>query len=216
MVTMHAPTHVAAAAPPPRVRSDVIAAALFILAAGAAIGAVPAYSGRAVSLTLKDGVNPFALFYILAQALERLFELLTLAWPSIGSAKTAERTVVTKHEALKERDHKLAAALNSPSPDTAASAAAEAAAAQAAVDQARLNRSLLGWTINSSLAMVGTGWLGLGLIAAITEKSTLHPVLDMLITGLVIGGGTKPLHDLISRLHTAKARAEDSRATTGK
>jgi hypothetical protein len=42
-------------------------------------------------------------------------------------------------------------------------------------------------------------------------------LLDLLVTGLVVGAGTKPLHDLISQIQTTsgKSKASASGATTG-
>jgi hypothetical protein len=42
-------------------------------------------------------------------------------------------------------------------------------------------------------------------------------LLDLLVTGLVVGAGTKPLHDLISPIQTtsAKSKASASATTTG-
>jgi hypothetical protein len=42
-------------------------------------------------------------------------------------------------------------------------------------------------------------------------------LLDLLVTGLVVGAGTKPLHDLISQIQTTsgKAKASASATTTG-
>jgi hypothetical protein len=34
--------------------------------------------------------------------------------------------------------------------------------------------------------------------------------MDTLITGLVVGAGTKPLHNVITRIETAKNKAQDS------
>ena len=34
-------------------------------------------------------------------------------------------------------------------------------------------------------------------------------MIDLLVTGLAIGGGTKPLHDLVSNLQAAKVRKKD-------
>jgi hypothetical protein len=38
---------------------------------------------------------------------------------------------------------------------------------------------------------------------------TVPEFADILLTGLAIGGGSKPLHDLISRIEKAKNNASD-------
>jgi hypothetical protein len=176
-----------------------------ILIAGAAAGAY--FGQRAAPIALKPGINVFGVFYILAQALERLFELLQMAWPSLGRAKTDGQTTA-KAQAVDARDEKLAVAINT----GLASDATAAAAAQAVLDQIRANRSLLAWTINSAIAMAACGLLGLRLIGAISDPAWPHPYLDVILTGLVIGGGTKPLHDLIANLQAAKKTKEDPQA----
>ncbi len=48
-------------------------------------------------------------------------------------------------------------------------------------------------------------------------KGSPNRLLDLLVTGLVVGAGTKPLHDLISQIQTtsAKSMASASATTTG-
>jgi hypothetical protein len=150
----------------------------------------------------------FALFYVLAQALERLFEVLQLLWPTLGST-TAGNQSVSKQDALRRRDATLAETINVPSNRTAEAAAG----AHEAVDRIRLNRSFLAWTITSAVAMVASGYLGLGLMSTIAENATRVRVLDVIITGLVVGGGTKPLHDLIANLQESRKKKEDQPAT---
>ena len=193
---------VAAAADPPMVGTGYLTAGLLILAVGGATGGYLA--PHTTPMSLKPGISAFAVFYILAQALERAFEVLQLVWPSLGQT-TVGSQAVAKHDAAARRDSTLAAAIN----EASELSAKNAAAAQAAVDQVRLNRTLLAWTINSALAMAGAGWLGLRLIATITSPEWPHYIIDVIVTGLVIGGGTKPLHDLIANLQAAKKKAED-------
>jgi hypothetical protein len=47
--------------------------------------------------------------------------------------------------------------------------------------------------------------------AGILSASGIRHMLDLLVTGLAIGGGTKPLHDPISKLQAAKASKKDPR-----
>jgi hypothetical protein len=41
----------------------------------------------------------------------------------------------------------------------------------------------------------------------------IRHIIDLLVTGLAIGGGTKPLHDLISNLQAAKISKKDPSQT---
>jgi hypothetical protein len=59
----------------------------------------------------------------------------------------------------------------------------------------------------ATLAGVGLSlWLGLRFIEAVDVEDP-PAWLDTFVTGLIIGAGTKPLHDLIGRLETKKEAA---------
>jgi hypothetical protein len=160
------------------------------------------------------GISIFALLYIVAQALERLLEPLSSfygrtkataeAGTTIPAAATASR--YTKSQAVKERDKALAA-------NSAATAAADAAWWQELVDQIRRNSTTL-WAVASMLGMVVAGWLGVLLLRAVNENNAPR-WLDIIITGIVIGGGTKPLHDLIGNIQNAKEDKENPKEVSG-
>ena len=95
-----------------------------------------------------------------------------------------------------------------------------AAAAQAELDQRRADKVVAYWALATGIGLLLSATLGLylmhviglqsdGLSADGTWAGTLNAAgirhaLDILVTGLAIGGGTKPLHDLISNLQAAK------------
>jgi hypothetical protein len=160
-------------------------------------------------LTLKPGVSAFALFYALAQALERGFEILQLLWPTLGRTSDKGKPV-SKTAALRKRDTAVAGAINGAHKATAD----EAARAQELLERIRMNRALLAWTLTSAVAMAASGYLGLRLLAATADGAERVRLFDVVITGLVVGGGTKPLHDLISNLQASKTKKED--AVTGR
>jgi hypothetical protein len=110
---------------------------------------------------------------------------------------------------------------------------------QAAVAQAHLHRSqgiraVLMWATASVLAMLACASLGIFLVRSVgapaspaktsatsSASSTANGpnrVLDLLVTGLVVGAGTKPLHDLITQIQTSssssKAKASSPTATS--
>jgi hypothetical protein len=141
--------------------------------------------------------------------------LVSLILPGAGRTKVAAAgAVITKREAVEARDTTLAAAMNGPSPGTLAAAAT----AQNNLERIRLNRAVLAWTFTSALAMVIAGLLGLKLIAAISSgpANASPALLDLVVTGLVIGGGTKPLHDLIAGLQESRKAKQDPPAAGGK
>jgi len=54
----------------------------------------------------------------------------------------------------------------------------------------------------SILGIVAAYVLNLSFLSLLEVK--VHPTYDLIITGLVIGSGTKPLHDLITYIQKAK------------
>jgi hypothetical protein len=156
----------------------------------------------------EPGIGVFALFYILAQATERVLELLQFAAPGAGATTGRSGQKVPKDEANRSLSHCLTAAINHSTQQNLTFAAD----AKAVVEIVQMNRALLAWSLGSFLAMVGCGALGLYLIDAITTSGAPPRFIDLTITGLVIGAGTKPLHDLIKNLEAAKQNQENPAA----
>jgi hypothetical protein len=104
------------------------------------------------------------------------------------------------------------------------------------------NRAVLMWATAAVLAMLACASLGIFLLRSIQTPSAVNGstvsasvrsssaapsapspaknpnrLLDLLVTGLVVGAGTKPLHDLISQIQTTsgKSKASASATTTG-
>jgi hypothetical protein len=147
----------------------------------------------APAVQLAEGVAAFALFYVAAQAIERVLEPIA----SMDPWKKKRQTT---------RDQALAAAASG---DGTASAAATA---QGALDQWRANRAVALWAIATILGMFASAKLGLYFVSALVEVDpNVH--LDVLVTGLAIGGGTKPLHDLITRVQATANTATDQPVT---
>jgi len=65
------------------------------------------------------------------------------------------------------------------------------------------HRSVLMWGVACLLAMLASGALGVFLLHAV-GLSTVPPAVDIGVTGLAIGSGTKPLHDLISNIQASQ------------
>ena len=145
----------------------------------------------------------FAFFYVIAQAEERALE--PISWVLLGTAKAEQ-----------DRDAKLASAQNSMTAvgmgqaavATATTQAKAAADAQAEVDRRRANRTLIFWAIATVVALFASAYLKLYFLRVIGLPAAPR-FMDILITGLVVGAGTKPLHDLITRIETAKNKAQD-------
>jgi len=143
-----------------------------------------------------QGVSIFAALYVFAQCIERVMEPFTswLGWTAAKVNPTDERKrLVTKKAALM-----LMA--DTPSVEN-----------RALVARIRRNKAVITWAIASFLAMLASGGLGILLLQSVGYKSA--PVwVDVLVTGLAIGSGTKPLHDLISNLQDSSSQKEESSA----
>src|SRR5581483_504094 len=63
------------------------------------------------------------------------------------------------------------------------------------------------WAAATFLAMLGCGGLGVFLLHAV-GLSTVPSAVDIGITGLAVGSGTKPLHDLISNIQKSNEAAD--------
>lgn len=114
-------------------------------------------------------------------------------------------------------------------------AAAHEAAAVAQKDHhlTQAGRAVLMWAVASVLAMLVCAVLGIFLLRSVETPSATpakagttssapgkakdpNRLLDLLVTGLVVGAGTKPLHDLISQVQTSSgsSKAKASSTTT--
>jgi hypothetical protein len=74
---------------------------------------------------------------------------------------------------------------------------------KAAADSARASRGVIMWGIATLLATVlsaGAGFYLLRMISADPGWNGVSRWIDALVTGLVVGSGTKPLHDLFTRV----------------
>jgi hypothetical protein len=203
---------VAAATDNPRPQGFYVAGTVLFILAGVFIGWRLTERFEPKAFVPEPGVSIFAVFYIAAQGLERLAELIKLVFPQVGATKVdGERKDKATAEA--ERNKTLADALNSikekTSPDTEG-----VAAKQRTVSQIRANTSVILWGLNSFLASVACGWLGLYLLDAVGVEG-MAQWIDIAITGLAIGGGSKPLHDLISNIEKAKESKQDPSETGG-
>jgi hypothetical protein len=69
--------------------------------------------------------------------------------------------------------------------------------------QAKANRAVIFGAVGFVLAVLLAEWLGLYFVEAV-GVGDVNSSLDVIITALAIGGGTKPLHDGIKRIEKAK------------
>jgi hypothetical protein len=161
------------------------------------------------------GISEFAVLYILAQALERLAEFVAYI-PGIGASlarKPEER--YTKARAIKERNTSLVAgyAMMAEGKDNEAREKANNAAnCQHRLDVIRHNRAVFFFGLITLVAAVAVGHFKM-LLLQMVGVTRLWPGWDIAVTALAIGGGTKPLHDLIANLQKSKEEREDASGT---
>jgi hypothetical protein len=120
------------------------------------------------------------------------------------SAEKGKLGLLSKETATRLRNAELATAEQTADPTAAEQALNRAATWQQIIDQVASNKATL-WAVASGFGMAISGATGLFLLHAIDKgKWGVPRWLDVIATGLIIGGGTKPLHDLITNLQAAK------------
>jgi len=129
----------------------------------------------------------FAGLFILALAIERALEPF--------SRKLGPDTTEVKGA----RDRELASAR----PDDRENIAGEY---QPAIEMCRRLTAVVTWSVATGLAFLLCAQLNITLMQAVSATGSGAPPFwaDLLVTGLVVGAGTKPLHDLVSNIEQGK------------
>jgi hypothetical protein len=88
------------------------------------------------------------------------------------------------------------------------------ASAQADVHRGRKLTAIVVWGVATALGFALSSALNITLLQAIRGEGSGQPPFwaDLLVTGLVVGAGTKPLHDLITNLEKKKENQKDPEA----
>lgn len=159
------------------------------------IGWAIAKGSTTPAVTLAADIGLFGLLYVMAQAIERFLEPLV----SIDPFKIA----------FERKRNRTASAAKS-NPDDAAKKKA-AVEAQTDLKRWKANRAVVIWAIATVIGIWVSSRIGVYILDIIIETPAGQgpdKALDIAVTGLVIGGGTKPLHDLISRIQSASTAAD--------
>lgn len=170
------------------------------------------------------GFVVLAPIYVVAQAIERLLDPMASRLKSTVGLKTAVKLAHQNTDAAQKKyDAGVKASLPAAELDALQETLNQAAQAElnerAKLRKARSERTVIWWCVATSISLLVTAALGLGLIAAISKPGTfpdkewLH-ALDIVLTGATIGAGTKPLHDLISRIEKSKDAADPATKPT--
>jgi hypothetical protein len=146
------------------------------------------------------GIGVFAVLYVLAQAIERLIEPFS---PMLGGLLDMDKRGWNRKGTLVLARNTALVAVKSGDKEKK-----ECVEAQDALNQFRANASPMTFGIAALLAMLGAGYTGF-LVLHVIGMGAVEPWLDVLITGLAVGGGTKPLHDLITNLRESKTSKQD-------
>jgi hypothetical protein len=171
--------------------SGLVIALSFILCA---IGAGAAYAlerwgNHAVPFQIGNQTSAYAGLVVFSAAVERFLEPIAQWIPGAKARSEYENAVAAMsngHPAMTLRD---------------------VAAAKAHQDRSQANRTILMWGVATAVATTAAGASGfylLHMIAAAGWTATIPNWVDALVTGLVVGTGTKPLHDLITRAQGSK------------
>lgn len=151
-----------------------------------------------------EGLTLFALFYVAAQAIERLLEpFSSFLLPNQDKKKEADEAVAGAKKAKAD----AAKTGTDANVDKAESELEKAAKAKAKLAARNRHRAILFWGIATVVGIAVSAGMKLYFLqkAGIGNSSRWW---EILATGLIIGAGTKPLHDLIEFISSKKEGAE--------
>ncbi|WP_432987278.1 hypothetical protein [Dactylosporangium sp. CA-233914] len=189
----------AAVATQPASIGALITAFLLMAAGGAGSWALYHWGVNADEIHLPDATALFGVLFAFATAVERILEPFARFMPGQHAKGELEKAVANM--ANKYHDATLDDLI-------------QVAHAKSMVDRGRANRGLISWGIAVALATVASSSGGLYLLHSIAGDGWQGiPVwIDAIITGVVVGSGTKPLHDVISKVQKNKEKSEDTTA----
>ena len=146
-------------------------------------------------IQIKTGYVPFAGLIVVTTALERLLQPLSQKLlPNDASAKSPAKQAADSASAA----HQAASdpSMESTSVQQKVQAAADD---QAKADARRTARAIIFWAIASVCGLIISGGFGFFLLQSVASNH-VNTFLDLAVTGLAIGAGTKPVHDLITSI----------------
>ena len=159
------------------------------------------------------GLTIFAVFFVGAQAIERLlepfanyFDPQTAAALSDAAGKADDAARQTLG-AKRAGDVTTVIAMIQPLQQ----ALNDAAQKKAHAARSKANRKIVFWAIASAVGVLASAALKLYLLRTVGIATPNRP-LEVLATGLIIGSGTQPLHDLVGLI---SAKADTTKAARG-
>jgi hypothetical protein len=152
------------------------------------LGAVGAWNIHTMvqptAFQIGDTPSTFAAMFVFSAAVERVLEPLSRFMPGRSAQEKYEKAVA-------DMENGVPGAMNA------------AAHFKAAVDSARASRGVLMWglaTFAATLMSAGSGFYLLRALSANPNWNGVAAWADALLTGLVVGSGTKPVHDVLTRV----------------
>jgi hypothetical protein len=149
----------------------VVVAGLLFAAAIAASLALGFRSG--VQFNPQPGIGAFAIFYLIAALVERVLEPFSGLLIFARTSDEQGATSTTRKTDLTESSDKT---------------------------QASTNGTIVMWAAATLLSTVACWYFGLSLFRAVGVTAGVADWVALFVTALIIGSGTKPLHDVISNL----------------
>ncbi|ANN19689.1 hypothetical protein SD37_31440 [Amycolatopsis orientalis] len=135
--------------------------------------------GDAAQPQIATSFNAFALLFVMALAIERFIQPFA---PALGPDSAVPAAALQNAQAAGDQTG--------------------ANAASVALNKARNRTAIVTWGLATGLACLLAAGTNITLLHAITDRQGRQVAfwLDLLVTGLVVGAGTKPLNDLWTRL----------------
>jgi hypothetical protein len=193
-------SQVAASADPGPANPWLVGFSMILVAAAAVVMWVFYHIHKPTIIKFSTGYVPYTGVVFAAAALERFLEPLSEYLLPDNGVKAAA--------ADSKSDAQKAAADPSVGTATVQSKVSDAATNQATADRRRTERAILFWMIATFFGLFISGTFGFFLLQSLST-TPVNSFLDLIVTGLAIGAGTKPLHDLITSVQ-AKAASPGS------
>jgi hypothetical protein len=166
-----------------------VAVSFLLVAAGAAIAyAMP----QTTPFHVSSAMAAYGGLLVFASAIERILEPISHRLPGRHATNLYEQAVVDLSNGVP------AATLTT------------VAHAKAKADRAVADRAIIMWGMATAVATViaaSSGFYLLRMIASSSWHPSIPTWVDALVTGVVVGSGTKPLHDLITKAQTSRGTA---------
>ena len=171
----------------------------FVLVAAGGVGSWALWNNdmNTTPMQLADSTSIFGTLVVFATAVERTLEPFSRWLPGRGTKAQLELAI--------------AEMANRAYGGTSYADLAKIAKAKAKVDKSRANRTFVSWGITTGAAAVISTASGFYLLRGLSGPDWAGvPIwMDAVITGIVVGSGTKPIHDVISRVQRGKEQSEN-------